>query len=113
MHLPEIDLRFIQLCAQGWTYSRLMVELNLSKSTLIDWSRKHQFEIQNSHAIELEALREKWLSSASDRVKARPLGPEHATAHVRGPESEAPDREGDRAAAVQRSPQRHSRRGAA
>ena len=70
MHLPEIDLRFIQLCAQGWTYSRLMAELNVSKSTLIDWSRKHQFEIQKSHVIELEALREKWLSSTDDRVKA-------------------------------------------
>ena len=70
MHTPEIVERFIQLRAQGWTYSRLMVELNVSRPTLIDWSRKHQFEIQNFHAIELEALREKWLSSTADRVKA-------------------------------------------
>ena len=70
MHTPEIIQRFIQLRVQGWTYSRLMAELNVSKSTLIDWSRKHQFEIQKSHVIELEALREKWLSSTDDRVKA-------------------------------------------
>jgi hypothetical protein len=113
MHTPEIVQRFIQLRAQGWTYSCLMAELSVSGPTLIDWSRKHQFEIQNSHAIELEALREKWLSSTADRVKARPLGPEHATAHVRRPESTAQDRAGNRAVAVQRSPQRHSRRGAA
>jgi hypothetical protein len=47
-----------------------MTELNISRPTLVDWSRKHQFEIQNFHAIELEAMREKWLSSTADRVKA-------------------------------------------
>ena len=62
--------KFIELRAQGWTYARLMVELNVSKPTLIAWSRKYQFEIQNLHAIELEALREKWLASTTDRVNA-------------------------------------------
>jgi hypothetical protein len=70
MHTPEIVQRFIQLRAHGWTYSRLLAEINVSRPTLIDWSRKHQFEVQNSHAIELEALREKWLSSTADPVKA-------------------------------------------
>jgi hypothetical protein len=66
----EVVNRFIQLRAQGWTYARLMVELNVTKPTLIAWSRKYQFEIQNLHAIELEALREKWLASTTDRVNA-------------------------------------------
>ena len=70
MHSPETVQRFIELRAQGWTYARLMVELNVTKPTLIAWSRKHQFEIQNLHAIELEALREKWLASTTDRVNA-------------------------------------------
>ena len=70
MHLPETVQRFIELRARGWTYSRLMTELNISRPTLVDWSRKHQFEIQNFHAIELEAMREKWLSSTADRDKA-------------------------------------------
>jgi hypothetical protein len=70
MHTPETVQRFIELRAQGWTYARLMTELNVSKPTLIAWSRKHQFEIQNLHAIELEALREKWLASTTDRVNA-------------------------------------------
>ncbi len=60
--------RFIELRAQGWTYARLMAELNVSKPTLIAWSRKHQFQIQNLKAIELEALSEKWLSSITARV---------------------------------------------
>jgi len=66
----EVVNKFIQLRAQGWTYARLMVELNVTKPTLIAWSRKYQFEIQNLHAIELEALREKWLASTTDRVNA-------------------------------------------
>ena len=51
----EVVNKFIQLRAQGWTYARLMVELNVTKPTLIAWSRKYQFEIQNLHAIELES----------------------------------------------------------
>jgi hypothetical protein len=70
MHAPETYQRFIELRAQGWTYARLMAELNVTKPTLIAWSRKHQFEIQNLRAIELEALREKWLASTSERVNS-------------------------------------------
>jgi len=62
--------RFIELRASGSTYARLMTELNVSKPTLIAWSRKFQFEIQNFKAIELEALRERWLASTTDRVNA-------------------------------------------
>ena len=68
MHTPETVQRFVELRAQGWSYARLMTELNVTKPTLIAWSRKHQFDIQNLHAIELEALREKWLASTTERV---------------------------------------------
>ena len=70
MHDNQTVQRFIERRAQGWTYARLMTELNVSKPTLIAWSRKHQFQIQNLKAIELEALREKWLASTADRVNA-------------------------------------------
>jgi hypothetical protein len=70
MHDDQTVQRFIERRAQGWTYARLMTELNVSKPTLIAWSRKHQFEIQNLKAIELEALREKWLASTAERVNA-------------------------------------------
>jgi len=70
MHDSETVQRFIERRAQGWTYARLMTELNVSKPTLIAWSRKHQFQIQNLKAIELEALREKWLASTTERVNA-------------------------------------------
>jgi len=70
MHDNQTVQRFIERRAQGWTYARLITELNVSKPTLIAWSRKHQFQIQNLKAIELEALREKWLASTTDRVNA-------------------------------------------
>jgi len=69
MHDDQIIQRFIELRAQGWTYARLITELNVSKPTLINWSRKHQFQIQNLKAIELEALGEQWLNSVADRVR--------------------------------------------
>ena len=66
----ETVQRFIELRAQGLTYERLMTELNVTKPTLIAWSRKHQFEIQNLKAMELETLANKWLASVSARVGA-------------------------------------------
>lgn len=62
--------KFIELRAQGRSYARLMTELSVTKPTLIAWSRKHQFEIQNLKAIELETLGEKWLASTTERVNA-------------------------------------------
>jgi len=70
MHDEKTVQRFIELRAQGWSYARLMTELNVTKPTLIAWSRKHQFSIQNLKAIELEALGEKWLAPVTDRVTA-------------------------------------------
>jgi hypothetical protein len=70
MHDDQTVQRFIELRAAGWSYARLMTELSVSKPTLIAWSRKHQFQIQNLKAIEMEALSEKWLASTTDRVNA-------------------------------------------
>src|SRR5258707_13536205 len=70
MHDDTTVQRFIELRAQSWSYARIMTELNVSKPTLIAWSRKHQFQIQNLKAIELEDLNEKWLASTTDRVNA-------------------------------------------
>jgi len=63
----ETVARFIQLRAQGWTYDRISTELNVSKPTLIQWSRQHQFSIQNLRAIETEALAEKCFAGRQQR----------------------------------------------
>lgn len=69
MHDEKTVQRFIELRAQGRTYVQLMAELGVSKPTLIAWSRKHQFQIQNLRAIELEAVADQWLDSIANRVR--------------------------------------------
>ncbi len=59
MNDKETIARFIFMRSQGWSFNKLAVELNVSKPTLIKWSRQHQFEIQNLRATETEALAER------------------------------------------------------
>ena len=68
MHEENTIQRFIELRSQGWPFVRISAELNVSKPTLIKWSRRHQFQIQNLLAIELEAVADKWLCSVSERL---------------------------------------------
>jgi hypothetical protein len=63
----ETIARFIQLRAQGLSYDRISAELNVSKPTLIQWSRQHQFTIQNLRVIETEALAEKCFTGRQQR----------------------------------------------
>jgi uncharacterized protein (DUF849 family) len=70
MHDLEVQKRFVQLRSQGHSFARIAQELNVSKQTLINWSRKLRFEIQNLRAIELEALREQLVASREVRARA-------------------------------------------
>ncbi len=71
----ETIARFIFLRSQGWSFNRIAVELNISKPTLIKWSRQHQFEIANLRATETEALAERVFRQRHERweVLARQL----------------------------------------
>jgi hypothetical protein len=70
MNDTETQQRFILLRAQGWSFARIAGDLQVSKPTLINWSRKFQYEVQNQRAIHAEALQEQWLSSYDARVAA-------------------------------------------
>ena len=70
MHTPETQQKFIERRAQGWTFFRLATELGIAKSTLIEWSRKFRFEIQNRRALELEDLQDRVLGNVQSRVAA-------------------------------------------
>lgn len=71
----ETIARFIMLRSQGWSFNRLAVELQVSKPTLIKWSRQHQFAIANLRATETEALAERVFRQRHERweVLARQL----------------------------------------
>jgi len=62
--------RFIFMRSQGWSFNRITAELNISKPTLIKWSRQHQFEIQNLRATETEALAERIFGQRHQRWEA-------------------------------------------
>lgn len=66
----ETQQRFIQLRSQGWSFARIAQELNVSKPTLINWSRKFHFEINNARAIELESLQEQLVAGREARARA-------------------------------------------
>lgn len=52
--------RFIELRSKGWSFDKIARELNTSKQTLINWSRKCDLEISNLRAIRLEAIQEEY-----------------------------------------------------
>lgn len=70
MHDKAVTDRFIQLRSDDHSFDRIVTELNVSKPTLIAWSRKFQFEIQNLRVIQREALERKWLQDTTTRVDA-------------------------------------------
>ena len=69
MHDQQTIQRFIELRVSGWSFNRIARELSVSKPTLIDWSRKHQFTIQNLRAIELEQWQEQFLQPRAERIR--------------------------------------------
>lgn len=70
MHDLETQKKFVLLRSKGRSYDRIAAELNVSRQTLINWSRKFRFEIQNLRAIEMETLLHSVLTSGAAHVQA-------------------------------------------
>ena len=60
--------KFIERHAQGWSYVGIAGESGVAKSTLIEWSRKFRFEINNQRALELDDLQNRVLGAVQSRV---------------------------------------------
>jgi hypothetical protein len=69
MHDENTVQRFIDLRVQGWSFARIAQELNVSRPTLIAWSRKHQHTIANLAAIERENRISQFLASGEERIR--------------------------------------------
>ncbi|MSR85324.1 hypothetical protein EXS71_02720 [Candidatus Uhrbacteria bacterium] len=52
--------RFVELRAQGKSFASIAEELNVSKPTLIEWSKDMQVQVANLRAVNEEALRERF-----------------------------------------------------
>lgn len=61
--LKEKD-NFIELRAQGLSYSKISKKLGISKQTALNWAHELRVDILNHRALELDCLREKYLLSA-------------------------------------------------
>ncbi|MEK7473338.1 MAG: hypothetical protein AAB668_01235 [Patescibacteria group bacterium] len=60
MHPASVKDRFVELRAQGKSFVSIAEEIEVSKPTLIEWSREMHEQIRNLRAINDEALREKY-----------------------------------------------------
>jgi len=65
----ETKEKFIELRAQGWSLSKIAHKLNVSKQTLVQWSKELAEHIANLKAIELEALQERYCLFKKSRIK--------------------------------------------
>jgi len=61
--------QFVELRAKGKSFAKISDELEVSKTTLIDWSKDLAEEITNLKQIELETLREQYKISREHRIK--------------------------------------------
>jgi intein-encoded DNA endonuclease-like protein len=62
--------QFIELRAQGVSYSNISKEIGKSKQTLIDWGKELEEQIRNLKAIELEAIYEKYFLLKEARLQS-------------------------------------------
>lgn len=60
MHSASVKDKFVELRAQGRSFVSIAEEIDVSKPTLIEWSREMHEQIRNLRAINDEALREKY-----------------------------------------------------
>lgn len=69
VHTLEVKDQFIELRAKGHTIEEVGRMLDVSKPTLIGWSKEFQTEIGNRKALEMEALQEKYKVNWFQRIK--------------------------------------------
>lgn len=61
--------QFIELRANNETYAAIAKKLGVSKTTLINWAKDCELEIQNRRAVTLEALNEQYKVGQQHRLQ--------------------------------------------
>lgn len=70
MYSNEIKQQFLELRAQGLSLSAIAGQLNVSKSTLIEWGFELRRDLKNFKAIEHESLLERYRLTNVEKIKA-------------------------------------------
>jgi hypothetical protein len=69
MKTTEQKEKFVELRAKSWSFKKIAEKLNISKPTLVEWSKELNQEIANMKAIELEALQEKYFLQKKQKIE--------------------------------------------
>ena len=65
----ETRARFVEMRAQGYTYSQIAEELHISKATVSTWHSELKHRIADFRAIELDALQSRYWLSHKRRIQ--------------------------------------------
>lgn len=65
----ELQERFIELRAEGRSFADIAAALDVSKPTLIAWSKDLRKELANARTLRLDALFEKYAVAKSKRIE--------------------------------------------
>jgi DNA-binding XRE family transcriptional regulator len=69
METMDKKQQFIELRAQGLSYDKIAQKLEVSKQTLINWSKDFELMIRNLKAIALETLQEEFCATKEKRIR--------------------------------------------
>jgi len=61
--------QFVELRAHGRSFASIATQLNVSKGTLVAWSKDMKDELGNMRQIQLEAMREKYRMGSERRME--------------------------------------------
>jgi transposase-like protein len=61
--------RFVELRGDGMSYVKISKEIEVSKNTLVKWSREYSVEIGNFKAMEIERIREEYQLGREHRLR--------------------------------------------
>jgi transposase len=61
--------QFIELRAENVSYAKIAKQLGVSKTTLIDWAKNCELEIENRRAVTHEALNEQYKAGQQHRLQ--------------------------------------------
>ncbi len=65
----DLQETFIELRAAGLSYAAIAKQMNVSKPTLIAWSRSLQKEIGNAKTVRMDELFERFMVAKSKRIE--------------------------------------------
>lgn len=65
----ELKDKFVELRAQGISYSEISKQLKVSKPTLIEWAKQLEMEIDNLKAMHLDEIFSKYFVSKALRIE--------------------------------------------